>query len=86
MINNDNPELVRKLQDVDGKDHDDLYAVASNKSFSVGRGGFGNVISKTRSTSSNKSNGLERNLYAISSRGEKKKKRGFFDKIKEAFN
>lgn len=92
MVNNKDPELTRKLQDVD-RPRDaspDLYAVASNKSFSVGRGGFGNVISQTNTSNSQKSSGLEKNgLYTISSHGNKKdktKKKGFFGKIKEVFN
>ncbi|ODV78615.1 uncharacterized protein CANTADRAFT_90931 [Suhomyces tanzawaensis NRRL Y-17324] len=88
MVSNDDPELTRKLQDVDGPSKDDLHAVASNKSFSVGRGGFGNVISKTRSGAS--SQGLSENhLYTITSHGEKlkkDKKKGIFGKIKEVFN
>ncbi|KAK6457057.1 uncharacterized protein RJT20DRAFT_127189 [Scheffersomyces xylosifermentans] len=90
MINNDDPELTRKLQDVDGPSAKaDLYAVASNKSFSVGRGGFGNVVSH-KSNSSKGSNSEIPNLYAVSSHGEKlkkdAKKKGLFGKIKEIFN
>ncbi|KAG2734353.1 hypothetical protein G9P44_002359 [Scheffersomyces stipitis] len=90
MVSNDNPELTRKLQDVDGPTHkQDLYAVTSNKSFSVGRGGFGNVVSNK----SHSSGGSEEvpNLYAVSSHGEnlkrqQQKKKGLFGKIKEIFN
>ena len=84
MVDNSDPNLTRKLQDVDGrKMENDLYAVASNKSFSIGRGGFGNVVSKTRSNGS--SRGLDpNNLYTVVSHGEKKgsKKEGFMLKVK----
>ncbi|ODV68760.1 hypothetical protein HYPBUDRAFT_152089 [Hyphopichia burtonii NRRL Y-1933] len=95
MLKNDNPELTRKLQDVDGPPsvakENELYAVASNKSFSIGRGGFGNVISQTKSNSSkqsNKSQDQPVNLMAISSHGDqdKSKKKGFLGKIKEYFS
>ena len=97
MVNNDDPELTRKLQDVDGEPaspKDDLYAITSNKSFSVGRGGFGNVISKSRSTDSQKdgnggngSGAIVPELYTVTSQPEKKvkKKQGFLGKIKEIF-
>lgn len=89
MVDNSDPDLVRKLQDVDGgKSENELHAVASNKSFSVGRGGFGNVVSRSRSNGS--SHGSGNNLYAVISQGEKrekeKKKGGFMLKIKELFN
>ena len=89
MVNNDDPELTRKLQDVDGEPaspKDDLYAITSNKSFSVGRGGFGNVISKSRSTDSQKdgngSGAIVPELYTVTSQPEKKvkKKQGFWVK------
>lgn len=94
MVNNNDPELTRKLQDVDGpKNTPDLHAVASNKSFSVGRGGFGNVVSRTRSSGSGNTRNLNDqtpNLYAISSHGadggKRGHKRGLLGKIKEFFN
>ncbi|EDK45691.1 conserved hypothetical protein [Lodderomyces elongisporus NRRL YB-4239] len=98
MVDNKDPQLSRKLQDVDGEELRDtspeLQAINSNKSFSVGRGGFGNVISKSRSHSSQGAGlGSDKedvpNLYTVSSRGEKKhkqKKGGFLGKIKEYFN
>ena len=72
MVDNSDPNLTRKLQDVDGrKTENELYAVASNKSFSVGRVGFGNLVSKTRSNGS--SHGLNpNNLYTVVSHGDKK--------------
>lgn len=84
MVDNDDPELARKLQDVDGRHENDLAAVVSNKSFAVGRGGFGNVISHTRSNGS--SNGSN-NLYAVVSEGENKnaKKKGLMLKVKGLF-
>lgn len=100
MFKNDNPELTRKLQDVDGplpsSKETDLYAVASNKSFSIGRGGFGNVISHTKSNNSRGSRGsngsdtLPVNLMTISSHGshierEKNKKKGLIGKFKSLF-
>lgn len=91
MVNNDNPELTRKLQDVDGnkRTESDLYAVTSNKSFSVGRGGFGNVVTSTRSRESGQGSGSN-NLYAVVSQGDKKKKqlekKGFFNKVKAFFS
>lgn len=88
MVDNSDPNLTRKLQDVDGrKTENELYAVASNKSFSVGRGGFGNVVSKTRSNGS--SHGLNpNNLYTVVSHGDKKesKKEGFMLKVKGFFS
>ncbi|KAK6201323.1 uncharacterized protein RJT21DRAFT_34384 [Scheffersomyces amazonensis] len=93
MINNDDPELARKLQDVDPtptkspKNEDKLYSVASNKSFSVGRGGFGNVVS-TKSSGSQHSGDQPNNLYAVTSYNDKnahKEKKGFLGKIKEIF-
>ncbi|WPK23853.1 hypothetical protein PUMCH_001103 [Australozyma saopauloensis] len=88
MVNNDSPELARKLQDVDGQQKKpDLYAVASNKSFTVGRGGFGNVVSKTRSNGSSVGSGGNNNLYTvISLGGEKHKKTGFVKKVKNFFS
>lgn len=90
MVSNDNPELTRKLQDVDGKpSENDLHAVTSNKSFSVGRGGFGNVISNTRSHGSSNGSGSN-NLYAVVSNGEKKRKdaekKGLVGKVKSFFS
>ncbi|EER32762.1 conserved hypothetical protein [Candida tropicalis MYA-3404] len=88
MVDNKDPELTRKLQDVDGapsSPKDDLYAVTSNRSFSVGRGGFGNMISRSRSTES--PNEDVPNLYTVTSQPDKKakKKQGFLGKIKEIF-
>lgn len=93
IINNDDPDLVRKLQDVDVNtlNDDALHAAALHKSFSVGRGGFGNVISATRSHQSHTSAQSSQlsagapNLYAISSHGGKHRKVGFMQKIKELF-
>jgi hypothetical protein len=93
MVSNDNPELTRKLQDVDHQvspKENELYTQASNRSFSVGRGGFGNVISHTKSSSSQRSGGLSDppNLMAVTSRGKKRgpdHKKGFMLKIKEIF-
>lgn len=87
MVDNKDPQLSRKLQDVDGsKKENDLYAVASNKSFAVGRGGFGNIVSTTRSRGSTGSN--SNNLYTVVSHGEKreKKKAGFMLKVKGFFS
>lgn len=87
MVNNDDPELTRKLQDVDGKPNStDLHAVASNKSFSIGRGGFGNVISHTKSSNSQALGDQPPNLYTISSHGNRKDKKGILGKIKDIFN
>lgn len=88
MVDNKDPELTRKLQDVDGapsSPKDDLYAVTSNRSFSVGRGGFGNMISRSRSTEL--PNEDVPNLYTVTSQPDKKakKKQGFLGKIKEVF-
>lgn len=85
MVDNSDPELTRKLQDVDGSKKNDLSVVASNKSFSVGRGGFGNVVSKTRSNGSQSGN--LNNLYTVISNGDKKhkKKVGIMQKVKELF-
>lgn len=88
MVDNKDPELTRKLQDVDGapsSPKDDLYAVTSNRSFSVGRGGFGNMISRSRSTEL--PNEDVPNLYTVTSQPDKKakKKQGFLGKIKEIF-
>ncbi|SGZ46367.1 CIC11C00000001968 [Sungouiella intermedia] len=91
MVSNDDPELARKLQDVDGNkpSESELQAVTSNKSFSVGRGGFGNVISNTRSHGSSTGSGSN-NLYAVVSHGEKKKKqsdkKGLINKVKSIFS
>lgn len=92
MVSNDDPELTRKLQDVDAKkpSESELHAVTSNKSFAVGRGGFGNVISNTRSHGSSNGSGSN-NLYAVVSHGEKKlkkhgEKKGLMDKMKSFFS
>lgn len=88
MVNNDDPELARKLQDVDEvKQSPELSAVASNKSFTVGRGGFGNVVSKTRSNGSSTGSGGN-NLYSVISLGGQKnrKKGGFVNKVKNLFS
>lgn len=92
MLKNDDPELTRKVQDVDGPSNtsreNDLYAVASNKSFSIGRGGFGNVMSNQRSGNSQSSQEKPA-LMAISSYGETLKdepsKKSFFGKLKGLF-
>lgn len=81
MFKNSDPELTRKLQDVEGsskkKVENELHQVSSNKSFSVGRGGFGNVISNTKSRSSQNSgkssDNHPNNLMAISSHGNNPK-------------
>lgn len=91
MVDNDSPQLARKLQDVDGPPlENDLKAIASNKSFLVGRGGFGNVISNSKSNSSGDhgpasgANGATAvtsngdgtaNLYTISSHSDKTEKK-----------
>lgn len=91
MVDNDSPQLSRKLQDVDGPPlENDLKAIASNKSFLVGRGGFGNVISNSRSNASSGDANANANagpgpvtsagsdvpnLYTISSRGDQKDKK-----------
>lgn len=84
MVNNDDPELTRKLQDVDGDKEEKLHTVTSS-SFAVGRGGFGNVISNTKSHGS--STGSKNNLYAVVSTGEKSlKSKGFMHKLKGFFS
>lgn len=83
IVNNDDPELTRKLQDVDFKH--DLKVTPSSKAFSIGRGGAGNVITLQKSSTSTKSE--EANLYTITSHGAKiTKKKSFLGKIKEIFN
>ncbi|RLV89950.1 hypothetical protein JA1_004890 [Spathaspora sp. JA1] len=88
MISNSDPQLARKLQDVDSPPPGDneLKAIASNNTFSIGRGGFGNVVSHQKSASSTGS-GEVPNLYTVSSHPgkEQKKKGGFLGKIKEIF-
>lgn len=84
MVENEDPEFTRKLQDVDGKKKEnDLQAVSSAKSFSVGRGGFGNVVSAEHSGELNNSN----NLYTVVSQGSRhqEKKKGFVEKVKGFF-
>lgn len=84
MVNNDDPELTRKLQDVDATEGEKLQTVTSN-SFAVGRGGFGNVISSTKSHGS--STGSKNNLYAVVSNGDKSGKgKGFMHKLKGFFS
>lgn len=88
MVDNSDPNLTRKLQDVDGRrTENELYAVASNKSFLVGRGGFGNVVSRTRSHGSSVGSNPN-NLYTVVSHGEKKdtKKNGIILKVKSFFS
>ncbi|OBA21678.1 hypothetical protein METBIDRAFT_12158 [Metschnikowia bicuspidata var. bicuspidata NRRL YB-4993] len=88
MVDNDDPNLTRKLQDVDGnKAENELLAVASNKSFAIGRGGFGNVVSKTRSNGSSAGSNPN-NLYTVVSQGEKtsQKKGNFMLKVKNLFS
>ncbi|CCE78887.1 Piso0_000921 [Millerozyma farinosa CBS 7064] len=95
MLKNDNPELTRKVQDVDGpansSKENELYAVSSNKSFSVGRGGFGNVVTQQNSGGSQGQSDTPVNLATISSHPsnssqvEKHKKKGFFHKVLEYF-
>ncbi|EGW32219.1 uncharacterized protein SPAPADRAFT_55724 [Spathaspora passalidarum NRRL Y-27907] len=87
MISNSDPQLARKLQDVDSPPPGDneLKAIASNNTFSVGRGGFGNVISHQKSSSSSGSGDVP-NLYAVTSHNkEQRKKGGLLGKIKEIF-
>ncbi|QRG37921.1 hypothetical protein FDK38_002308 [Candidozyma auris] len=86
MVENEDPELTRKLQDVDGKKtkDEDLHAVSSTKSFSVGRGGFGNVVSADNSSGSGSNSN---NLYTVVSQGSKhhEKKKGLMQKVKGLF-
>lgn len=91
MVDNNDPELTRKLQDVDQEDLTkvkslELQAINS-KGFSVGRGGFGNVILNSRSRSSSEHENGVPALYSVSSHGPKKQKKkgGFLEKIKEIF-
>lgn len=94
MVKNDNPELIRRLQDVDGPaPGEELSSVTSNRSFTVGRGGLGNVVSKTRSHGSGHLGEEVPNLYAITSNGETRESRlkkdnqkGLVGKLKNLFH
>ncbi|KAG7195617.1 uncharacterized protein KQ657_003384 [Scheffersomyces spartinae] len=94
MVKNDNPELIRKLQDVDGAaPGEELTSVTSNRSFTVGRGGLGNVVSKTRSHGSAHLTEEVPNLYAVTSNGEsresrlkKQNQKNFVGKLKNLFH
>lgn len=84
MVENEDPQFTRKLQDVDGKKKDtELQTVNSTKSFSVGRGGFGNVVSAENNSDPNNSN----NLYTVVSQGSRhqQKKKSFVEKVKHFF-
>lgn len=90
MVENEDPKLTRKLQDVDGdnRKENDLHAVTSTKSFSVGRGGFGNVVS---ADSNSGLEGSPNNLYTVVSQGlkhskHKEKKKGMFGALKGLFS
>ncbi|CAH6718175.1 hypothetical protein CLIB1444_01S00804 [[Candida] jaroonii] len=73
IIKNDDPELTRKLQDVDNG----LRPVTSSKSY-VGRGGYGNIIDENLAPRhSNKSNKAKSDSKA--------EKHGFFSKIGKLF-
>lgn len=83
MVENEDPQFTRKLQDVDAKKKDpELQTVNSTKSFSVGRGGFGNVVSAENSPDLN-----HNNLYTVVSQGSRhqQKKKSFVEKVKNFF-
>lgn len=92
MVGNSDPELTRKLQDVDGKP--ELAVTPLNKSFLVGRGGFGNITT-TKLRQSQNLNCMatqvspEANLYTILSHGnelKKKRNKSFLGKLKDYFS
>lgn len=87
MLKNDDPNLTRRVQDVDNpssQKENELYAVQSNKSFSVGRGGFGNVVTNDSSLKSIHSDENSPNLMAVTSNEKyKQQKKGFFLKLKQ---
>lgn len=87
MIDNTDPEITRKLQDVDGPPPD-LHAMVLNKLISVGRGGFGNITTLKLQQSQSLSGTPEPNLYTITLQGnelKKKRNKSFLGKIKEIF-
>lgn len=88
MVDNNDPDLTRKLQDVDGPSSkskgNEISVVMSNKSFSVGRGGMGNMIATGNSNNSNHLH--EPKLYSVTSNDKyKRKKKGIFNKVKNLF-
>lgn len=83
MIKNDDPKLTRKLQDVEQDPEDYITPVKSDRSvqaqnnMSIGRGGYGNMISPKNSASENQQKQREK--------GQNKKENGFFKKAKGFF-
>ncbi|CCH44200.1 hypothetical protein BN7_3759 [Wickerhamomyces ciferrii] len=93
MIKNKDPELTRKLQDVDQDPEDYISPVISgqqnpNANMSFGRGGFGNMISPKNSANANQQ--IQREKVGTSKSNEKantssKNEGGFFKKAKSLF-
>jgi hypothetical protein len=86
MYKNTDPKIARLLQDVDPDPEDHITPVISgsnghNNNMSIGRGGFGNMISPKNSASAdqNKQRGKEKKQEKSSSSG------GFFSKAKNLF-
>ncbi|ODQ81453.1 hypothetical protein BABINDRAFT_159740 [Babjeviella inositovora NRRL Y-12698] len=91
MFSNDDPKVTRKAQDVG---EDSVSPVVSNiatkeRNFAVGRGGFGNVITPSKSNALSPRPSDPRtpefqaqNHYTI----QGKKKGGFLGKVKELFS
>lgn len=80
MHKNTDPSIARKLQDVDADPEDYITPVISGQngqqnSMSIGRGGFGNMISPKNSASADQNE----------QRGKSESKGGFFTKAKNLF-
>lgn len=91
MFKNTDSKMARKLQDVDPVDEDYISPVlSSDKNMSIGRGGFGNMISPKNSlnaelsrSKSHKSTHDTKGNSSINT--TKKEKGGFLNRAKDLF-
>ncbi|KAH3667921.1 hypothetical protein WICMUC_005134 [Wickerhamomyces mucosus] len=82
MMKNTDKKLTRKLQDVDPDDYI-APVISGDNNLSIGRGGFGNIISP-KSSATEKSRVQSKKSNEIESKDSKKSK-GFFSKTKNLF-
>lgn len=85
MFKNTDPKIARKLQDVDPDPEDYITPVISgangqHNNLSIGRGGFGNMISPKNSASEDQHKQREKNREPKSGNGLFSKAKHFFKK------
>ncbi|KAH3682358.1 hypothetical protein WICPIJ_006672 [Wickerhamomyces pijperi] len=86
MFKNTDSKLSRKMQDVDPVDEDYISPVLSaDKNMSIGRGGFGNMISPKNSLNAELSRSKSHKSSHTTSAEKEKSTTGFFGKAKSLF-